>query len=86
MRLARGRQRSTLLGLAGHALVSLVAGVRGIVMVGVSLVGVRAGPVVAVLGRTGILGAQGHRACRRGVRMACGALRADTMCVRQCEE
>ncbi|MGH3313275.1 MAG: hypothetical protein ACRDP3_22265, partial [Streptomyces sp.] len=68
--LARVGQRGTLLGLAGHTLVSRMIGHRGIVMIGVPLAGARAGPVVAVPGRSGLLSVEGHRAGRPGVRMA----------------
>ncbi|MBT2390743.1 hypothetical protein J7E87_15250 [Streptomyces sp. ISL-1] len=71
--------------MAGDTLVSRVIGHRGLVTVGVPLAGVRAEAVVAMLGCSAVLSNRGHRG-RRRVRMACGALPADTVCVHQCEE
>lgn len=85
--LARARHRSALLGLAGHTLVSRVIGLRGVLVVGWPLAGVRVGRLVAVPGGTWGLGVQGYHVGRRPeVRVTYGALRADTVGVHQGEE
>lgn len=84
-----GRQCNTLLRLAGYTLMGrmLGHGRRSIVIVDVPLARVGAGPVVAVRDRSGLLRVRGHRTGHHPrVRMACGALSTDSVCVHQCKE